>query len=438
MKRITVIGGVLFVFIFSCKESVTNRPESDNTGAISVEAKIDSIVVADTVLDGALASYLKISAVDEVWPSKSVGLKEINWQKDMTSPRHSRHYYPLDTLIEGRPVFADSLKEQFFFYLPFNYCWILHSEFPSESELFYLKENLGVNFDEVTRREDYYRCGFEYGKSDSWKLENIVFSKNPWKCSETYGSTANSGIEKTSMYQLTWVGQDPMPEMKENWEKKYKTKRYEEWTAAYDEYIMSADNFTLFVPKPIDIDYKNTLQGYFEDLYKIVDTVSKTYDVKLTKSEFEPIMDYYGFTTINEAGDTMISPSFAHGLEMKVSFKSEDDTLVFPWPLETEVQYGEGISYHESVVSFELIMGEKMAEEEQYFTFLEEVNTKYFFILLEFLYGETYVVREIDGNKEYWERLYTMPSKNEIERELGCIFNIQPKGISFFCDPGGC
>ena len=57
MKRFAVIGVVLFVFIFSCKEPVTNRPERDNTEAISVEVKIDSIVVADTVLDEAFSSF---------------------------------------------------------------------------------------------------------------------------------------------------------------------------------------------------------------------------------------------------------------------------------------------------------------------------------------------------------------------------------------------
>ena len=437
MKRFAVIGVVLFVFIFSCKEPVTNRPESDNTEAIRVEAKIDSIVVADTVLDEAFSSYLIISSAYSGWPAKSQVLKEINWEKDFDSPRHSRRYYLLDTLIEGRPVFADSLKEQFFFYLPFNYCWILHSEFPSESELIYLKENLGVNFDEVTRREDYYRCGFEYGKSDSWNLEKIVFSKNPWKCSETYGSNANSGIEKTSLYQLTWVGQDPMPEMKEDWITEHKTKLHEEWTAAYDQYIADESGSKGFVPKPIGIDYKNSLRAYFTEQYKTVEVIKNEYDVKLGQEEFEMIKDYYGFTTVNEEGVRVVSPDYSHGRTIQAVFESEEDTLVIPWPSDMEEKYGSGISYHEEYQPFYSVIDGKMWESGHYFSF-PKADKKYLLVLLEFLYGDTYVLHENEGNKEYWERIYTMPNKNEIERELGCLFNIQPISISFYCDPGGC
>ena len=58
---------------------------------------------------------------------------EINWQRDTFTQRYSRRYYPLDTLIEGRPVFADSLGAQFFFYFPYNKCWMLNAEFPDSA-----------------------------------------------------------------------------------------------------------------------------------------------------------------------------------------------------------------------------------------------------------------------------------------------------------------
>lgn len=449
MKRNAIVATIPVIFLFSCAEP--DKSHNADTQFANTEAFVDTTASWDNLAlpflmdkSGAsnekqsFTSYLIISSLNANWPSKSDGLKEINWQNNSDSNRYSRNYYQLDTLIEGRPVFADSLKNHFFFYLPFNFCWIMHSEFPSPDELDYLKRLVGTDFGETVRNEDYYRCGFEYGKSDSWKLENVIFSKNPWKHSENYGSNSNSSIEKTSMYQLMWVGKDPMPQLKKDWVKRHKSMLYDDWVLAYAEYKNSTDTSALFVPKPIGINYKNTLRGYFEDVYEIVDTVKKTYAVKLAKSEFEPIMGYYNFTTINENGDTMISPSFAHGLEMKVSFRSEDDTLVFPWPLETEVRYGGGISSHESNMAFELIMMEKMGENDHYFTFPKS-SKKYISILLEFLLGETYISREFDaGNEVYWERIYTMPAKNEIERELGCFLSIKATGISLGCDEGGC
>ena len=63
---------------------------------------------------------------------------------------------------------------------------------------------------------------------------------------------------------------------------------------------------------------------------------------------------------------------------------------------------------------------------------------KYLLVLLEFLYGDTYVLNENEGNMEYWERIYMIPSIDDMQRELGCIFSVTAIRIDFFCDEGGC
>ena len=93
--------------------------------------------------------------------------------------------------------------------------------------------------------------------------------------------------------------------------------------------------------------------------------------------------------------------------------------------------------YDQIDIVYEIMM-EKMYPNDHYFTFPKS-STKYISILLEFLLGETYISREFDaGNEVYWERIYTMPAKNEIERELGCFLSIKATGISLGCDEGGC
>ena len=117
---------ILLFFVFSCVEP--NKSHNADTQLAKTEALADAKASGDNLAlpflmdkNGAsdekqsFTSYLVISSLNANWPSKSDHLKEINWQNNIDSARYSRNYYQLDTLIEGRPVFADSLKKHFFF-----------------------------------------------------------------------------------------------------------------------------------------------------------------------------------------------------------------------------------------------------------------------------------------------------------------------------------
>ena len=441
MKK-TAIAFILLVIGYSCSESV-NKSEAPAMG--SSEAKSEKQAVLDTVAesvteeDTVIGPYLEISSINEIWPSESSSFREINYQKDSMDQRYIRRYYPLDTLIQGRPVFAGTSSEQFFFYLPFNQCWILHSEFPETSVMYALEQTVGGNFREVVENQDYYRCGFEYGPEDTWDLQKLIFTKAPWNHSPNMRelSGPHHEAEVTTMYKLKWVGEDPMLKYKEVWQAERKAKLMEEWTAAYERYIANEIGSTAFVPKPIGTDYKGTLRSYFTDQYNIVEVRENEYEVKLLQDEFEMIKDDYGFTTVNEKGLRMISPEYAHGRTVEAVFESATDTLVFPWPSDMEEKYGSGISYHEDYQPFYSVIDGKMWGSGHYFSF-PKADEKYLLVLLEFLYGDTYVLNENEGNMEYWERIYMMPSIDDMQRELGCIFSVTATRIDFFCDEGGC
>jgi len=438
MKR-TAFALIVLALGFSCSEPEQIGPDVVATKAEPIEPFMDTTAVIDTIEEQNFRAYLVISSLYEDWPSETGSSEEIDWHNDTTTKRYSRNYYQLDTLIQGRPVFADSLNDQFFFYLPFNFCWILHSEFPDADVMSKLKGSVAMDFSDVVASEGYYRCGFEYGPADTWDLEKLVFSKEPWNhspnISELYGSGAL--VNRTSMYQLKWVGKDPMAQLKEDWTTEHKTKLLEEWTAAYDQYIADESGSTGFVPKPIGIDYKNSLRAYFAEQYKTAEVIKNEYDVKLGQEEFEMIKDHYGFTTVNEEGVRMVSPGYSHGRTIQAVFESEEDTLVIPWPSDMEEKYGSGISYHEEYQPFYSVIDGKMWESGHYFSF-PKAEKKYLLVLLEFLYGDTYVLKENEGNKEYWERIYMMPSIDDMQRELGCIFTVTETRIDFFCDEGGC
>ena len=78
----------------------------------------------------------------------------------------------------------------------------MHTEYPDQKTIQYLSQSIGQDFAEMMLRKNHYRCGFEYGERDSWNLEKITFSREPWS-------------DKKSLYQIQWIGEDPMPQLKQ-------------------------------------------------------------------------------------------------------------------------------------------------------------------------------------------------------------------------------
>ncbi|MEJ6686421.1 MAG: hypothetical protein QNK70_03985, partial [Crocinitomicaceae bacterium] len=248
---------ILLIICCSCSDSKPEEPQKKTATEITndlVELSPDII----KEIPPSLESYLIISGLSENWPSKYGERKEINWVTDTTTQRYSRKYFQLDTLIKGRRVFADSLRQQFFFYFPYKKCWVLHPKYPDSDVLNELKKEVSNDFKDIISKKEYYRFGFEYGQTDSWNLEKLVFSKAPWNYSTNESlknayNTPNSYYDKTSLYQVKWVGKDPMMQLKDNWNTIKKTLLHQDWVIAYEKYI-NAPEKELFIPKPIPID----------------------------------------------------------------------------------------------------------------------------------------------------------------------------------------
>ena len=365
-------------------------------------------------------SHLIIRGLHKDWPSSQVAQTRIDWQKDTLNNRYSRVYQQMDSLIEGRPVFVDSLMENFFFYLPINRCWTMHTEYPDQKTIQYLSQSIGQDFAEMMLRKNHYRCGFEYGERDSWNLEKITFSREPWS-------------DKKSLYQIQWIGEDPMPQLKQGWETKHKNELYQDWVEAWEAYKEDKTGKALFVPKPVDVDYENTLMGYFSDQYKVINTVyDSTYEVMSKKN-----VEWWSprFMEVNKNGDTIVAAAYSQNREIS----SKTDTLLLPWHAGTRIQFGSDVGYYKEEQPLYSIMDDKMWDIGESYTF-PKANTKYLLILLEFLYGDTYVMQRYYGASSFCERIYTMPNtqENEIERETGCSFHVEEKTIYFSCDMGGC
>ena len=112
---------ILLIICFSCSD--TRQEESQEKTA--TEITNDLVELSPEIIKEippSLESYLIISGLSENWPSKYGERKEINWVTDTTTQRYSRKYFQLDTLIKGRRVFADSLRQQFFFFASFLAC----------------------------------------------------------------------------------------------------------------------------------------------------------------------------------------------------------------------------------------------------------------------------------------------------------------------------
>ena len=111
---------IIALTLYSCAEP---NEQKTNKTHITEEPKlsVDTVEIENKTEEAYLRPYLEISALNKDWPSTSA-TDEINWKTDSVSQSYTRKHYPLDTLIEGRPVFADSSEEQFFFYFPHNNC----------------------------------------------------------------------------------------------------------------------------------------------------------------------------------------------------------------------------------------------------------------------------------------------------------------------------
>ena len=263
-------------FCISCSSSEKENTDEHNNASPST-ASSNAIYEEETLVHDTIhEAYLIISGVNQKWPPLNGSRKEIEWTKDSSTKRYSKQYIQLDSLIEGRPVFADTMNEHFFFYFPFNQCWMFHDEFPSIDVIHQLEKIAPLNFSEVIAKKEYHTYGFEYGPEDSWNIENLIFTRNPWNYSNNMGLESGYGndqnFDRTSMYQIRWMGEDPMPKLKERFTIQNKTKLYEEWVAAYNENLLEKADSKSFIPIPIPIDYKIdesiydiSLRSYFLD-----------------------------------------------------------------------------------------------------------------------------------------------------------------------------
>jgi hypothetical protein len=418
---------IIALTLYSCAEP---NEQKTNKTHITEEPKllVDTVEIENKTEEAYLRPYLEITALNKDWPSTSA-TDEINWKTDSVSQSYTRKYYPLDTLIEGRPVFADSSEEQFFFYFPYNKCWTLNAEFPDSSLIKRIKQKVGNDFSAIIEGEDYYRFGYEYGSMDTWDLEKIVFSKAPWD-------------NDSSIYQLKWVGTDPMMELKKDWEIRHKTELYKDWLAAYDKFKKDTSGSALFIPKPITIDYAKTLtyrgseglvlREYLIDQYKLITTEDDRVDIKLTGQNIEYFMQQ--LVTINEDGDSVIADRFSHGLTLKV--KLRQDTLILPEVASITEIYGSKISYKNNKMTYDRIMADKAPNEIGYHFAFPMADINYLSILLEFLYGDTYVTQ---GHKKLIERASTMPTDPESYMdEGGCWIEVNSNSIDVLCSIGGC
>lgn len=428
-----IVRKILFAIIvvlvgYSCAESEKKKPNK----IIAIkqpEVTVDTIVITNKAKY--INSYLEISALNKEWPL-AAAKDEINWQIDTFTQRYSRKYYPLDTLIEGRPVFADSLGAQFFFYFPYNRCWMLSAEFPDSSLMKHIKQKVGNDFSAIIDGEDYYRFGYEYGSMDSWDLEKIVFSKAPWN---------SEWDNDSSIYKLKWVGDDPMIELKKDWEIRHKTQLYKDWLAAYNKFKKDTSGSALFIPKPIAIYYAKTLfnggadgsvlRAYLIDQYKLINTEYERVDIKVTGQSIEYYMQQ--LVTINSDGDSVIEDHYSDGLTLKV--KLRQDTLILPEIASITEIYGSKISYKENKMTYFRKLDDKVDDIEYHFAF-PNADINYLSILLEFLYGDIYVTK---GHQVLIERGATMPTDPENDMgQGGCWIDVNSNSIDVSCGFGGC
>lgn len=438
---------ILLIICCSCSDSKPEEPQEKTATEITNDLVDPSPEIIKDI-PPSLESYLIISGLSENWPSKYGERKEINWVTDTITQRYSRKYFQLDTLIKGRRVFADSLRQQFFFYFPYKKCWVLHTKYPDSDVLNELKKEVSNNFKDLISKKEYYRFGFEYGQTDSWNLEKLVFSKAPWNYStnesliETY-NIPTLYYDKKSLYQVKWIGEDPMMELKDKWNTIKKTLLHQDWVIAYEKYI-NAPEKELFIPKPIPIDYQShgndviqdfadysLLLTYLMDQYGVTDSIIETNDVILSKDNFN------SFGTIKANGDSVLQYGYSYGFDLPI--KSTRDSIILPWVVSTSIVYGSKITQVNDYMSFDRMMADKMWEGGTGFT-LPKADPKYLMVLLEFLFDKTFIPYMNEGEEEFRERIYTMPEDpmREIPLETGCWFNVSAYGISFECDMGGC
>ncbi len=430
------------IMCISCSDTDTEHID-DQHNALPSTASSNAIYEEETLVHDTIhEAYLIISGVNQKWPPLNDSRKEIEWTEDSSTKRYSRKYIQLDMLIEGRPVFADTRHEHFFFYFPYNECWMFHNEFPTVDVINQLENIAPLNFSEVIAKKQYNTYGFEYGPKDSWNIENLIFTKTPWNYSdnESLKSSYNNdqNYDKTSMYQIRWMGKDPMPALKERFTIQNKTKLYEEWVAAYNENLLETADTTSFIPKPIPIDYKIdesiydiSLRSYFIDQYKVQKTELITEPISLHKERGS----YYYRTT--EQGDTLLSLNYSYGQEIPI--KTTQDSVFIPWIIGYQEIYQPGLFFYTNYQEFHLMMADKMFEVQERIV-IPNANEKYLNTLIYFIYGDTYVQNTTREFGALCERIYTMPEdpKREIPLETGCWINISKKGISMECDPGGC
>ena len=318
-------------------------------------------MVHDTIHE----AYLIISGVNQKWPPLNDSRKEIEWTEDSSTKRYSRKYIQLDTFIEGRPDIADTLQEHIFFYFPYNQCWMFHGEFPSMEVVNQLEKIAPLNFSEVIAKKQYNTYGFEYGPKDSWNIENLIFTKTPWNYSDnqslksSYNNDQN--YDKTSMYQIRWMGKDPLPALKARFAIQNKTKLYEEWDAAYNENLLETADTISFIPKPIPIDYKIderanniSLRSYFLDQYKVQKTELITESISLTRERGSR------FNRITQQGDTLLSLNYSYGHELPI--KTTRDSVIIPWITGYQEIYQPGLFFHTNYQEFDRMMADKMFE----------------------------------------------------------------------------
>lgn len=435
-----IILSVTFCISCSSSEKENTDEQSDPLPSTASSNAIyeEENLVHDTIDE----AYLIISGVNQKWPPLNDSRKEIEWTEDSSTKRYSRKYIQLDMLIEGRPVFADTLHEHFFFYFPYNQCWMFHNEFPTVYVINQLENIAPLNFSEVIAKKEYHTYGFEYGAEDSWNIENLIFTRNPWNYSNNMGLESgysnDQNFDRTSMYQIRWMGKDPMPALKERFTIQSKTKLYEEWVAAYNENLLEKADSKAFIPKPIPIDYKIdesiydiSLRSYFLDQYKVQKTELITEPISLPKEHGSQ------FYTTNGQRDTLLSSDYSYGHEIKI--KTTQDSVFIPWIIGYQEIYQPGLFFHTNYQEFDRMMDDKRFEVQEGIV-TPNANEKYLNTLIYFIYGDTYVrntTREIGA---LCERIYTMPEdiKREIPLETGCWINISNKGISMDCDPGGC
>ena len=451
MRKI-LFATIVVLVGYSCAESEKKKPNK----IIAIEqpeVTVDTIVITDKVKY--INSYLEISALNKEWPL-AAAKDEINWQRDTFTQRYSRRYYPLDTLIEGRPVFADSLGAQFFFYFPYNKCWMLNAEFPDSALMASLKQRgldefelklekkgnewlthsgfsfANNNFLAIITREDYYRFGYEYGDTDSWDLTKLIFSKSPWE-------------NNSSIYQFKWVGDDPMIELKKDWEIRHKAQLYKGWLAAYNQFKKDTSKSALFIPKPIAIDNAKTLiykehqgssalRAYLIDQYKLIDTVCEINYITHITSESrydEGMME--SLLTTNADGEIRVSQNYSNGFKLEV--KTRNDTLIIPEVQSIKEIFSSNISHRKHYQSYNMRLMEKGENIVVDFT-LPIADIKYLMVLLEFLYDDTYI---IDSPQKLIEYRSAMPIDPESGMEGGgCRIDVRSNTITFEDIIGGC